>query len=159
MRNNLLALKNIGPTRGGGTAAAPRPVSEPQTAGAGAPMRAIGLALLMLASVGAARWMWRRRAQLATAGPEDEVRAAFELWGRPVGGATLSELESRLRRRRQTAAADYLAGLRRHRYAPEPGETPSSKGRRALRRAVSRGRGIAVRARTWMAIPPRLRRR
>jgi hypothetical protein len=122
-------------------------------------MRAIGLALLMLASVGTARWMWRRRGQLATAGPEDEVRAAFELWGRPVGGATLSELEGRLRRRRQIAAAEYLAGLRHHRYAPGTDAAPSSKGRRALRRAVSRGHGIAVRARAWMALPPRLWRR
>jgi protein-glutamine gamma-glutamyltransferase len=151
-------LGGVGPTRGGGSAAAPRAQRDVREAGAGPPMRALALALAALGCVALGRWTWRQRARLAALGDVDEVRAAFELHGERVGGATLAELEGKLSRGGHERAAGYLAGLRRRRYAPGPAPEPGRRARGALRRAISRGRGPAISARAWLALPPRFRR-
>jgi hypothetical protein len=148
----------VGPTRGGGSAAAPR-ARGVREAGAGTPTLALGLALAALAGVALARWAWRQRARLASLGEVDEVRAAFAAAGRPVGGATLSELADRLEREGHPRAARYLTALRERRYAPAPAVRRERRARGALRTAVSRGKGPGARIRAWLAVPPRLRPR
>jgi hypothetical protein len=56
---------------------------------------------------------------------------------------------------RLPAAAGYLRALRAERYAGGAG--PTAAERRSLRRALTRGRGPLARARTFLALRPRLR--
>jgi transglutaminase-like putative cysteine protease len=149
----------IGPSRGNGSAAAPKASKETRAAAAGPPMRALALALAALGVVALARWSWRQRARLAGLSEVDEIREAFALTGEPVRGATLLELEQSLSRRGHQGAARYLADLRAHRYAPRSAPRPGRRARRALRTAISRGKGPAGHARAWLALPPRLHRR
>jgi len=85
-----------------------------------------------------------------------EVEDALRRVGRPVAtGTTLLGLERRLGSHSPEVSA-YLRSLAAGRYAPVPGELPSSSGRRALRRALAQGLGFGGRLRAWWALPPRL---
>jgi transglutaminase-like putative cysteine protease len=158
-RNGRLNANGIGPSRGNGSAAAPHAQRDVREAGAGASMRALALALAALGAIALIRWAWRQRARLAGLGQVDEIRAAFELTGEPVAGATLLELEERLERRGHSRAARYLASLREGRYARGGASSQRDGSRRALRSAIGHGKGLAGRARAWLALPPRLHRR
>lgn len=87
-------------------------------------------------------------------------REAFELhWALPRAGirtgpgATLLELERRLRSTGRRRAADYALGLRDGRFAG--GEAaPGSSQRRAVRRELSHGRGFATKLQLLLAMPP-----
>jgi hypothetical protein len=67
---------------------------------------------------------------------------------------TLLALERRLGRFAGPASASYAAGLRAHRYDPRAPRAPGVGDRRALRRELSAGTGLAGRLRALIAIPP-----
>jgi hypothetical protein len=81
-----------------------------------------------------------------------ELEAALRRAGRPaVAGTTLRQLEDKLGRTPQAAA--YLRALRGGRYAPSA-PAPTAGGRRALRRELAQGGGVAGRVRALWALPP-----
>jgi hypothetical protein len=109
--------------------------------------------LLALAATLLAR---RRHRRLAPALAPDraiaELQAALRRVGRPAAASmTLTQLEHGLRRTPEAAA--YVQALRASRYAPVPAAPPRGS-RRALRRALARGRGPAARLRALWALPP-----
>jgi hypothetical protein len=68
---------------------------------------------------------------------------------------TLAELERSLRGSHGEGACRYVWLLRRRRYAPAPDPcSPSARDRRALRRALSSGRGPLLRVRLLLALAP-----
>ena len=75
-----------------------------------------------------------------------------EFPGAPV---TLAALELRFADR--PAAAAYIAAVRHARFAPH-GPAPTAAGRRALRAALARRRGLPGRLRALLALPPDLHR-
>jgi transglutaminase-like putative cysteine protease len=105
------------------------------------------LGLVALGGIGGGLWLWRGRQRVERSELERALRGAGETCG---PGTTLTALEARL-----PAAADYLRALRAERYAGGAGPTPAQ--RRNLRRALTRGRGPLARARTFLALRPRLR--
>ena len=66
---------------------------------------------------------------------------------------TLRQLERRLGLSGE--AAGYLRAVSAGRYAPRPQE-PTREQRRALRRELAAGQGLAGRVRTFWALPPRV---
>ena len=131
----------------------PKPFIEPK--GGGTPWVAIagaGLAVALLAGLG--RWALVRHRRPRT-GPVTELERALRSAGVTVPpGATLQALEARLRR--WPAAVEYVAALRAQRFGAGAAG-PTAAQRRGLRRALGHGRGPLARARTWAALPPRLR--
>lgn len=94
----------------------------------------------------------------------DELERALARTGRPAGsGTTLAELERRMRGSPEAAA--YIRALRVARFGPAGGTLgtgsagrvggPSSRDRRALRRALRVGLGVLGRPRALWALPPR----
>jgi hypothetical protein len=82
---------------------------------------------------------------------------ALEGLGRPLGpGTTLLALERRLGQTGGPAAAAYARALRERRFAPAAGPGPRLD-RRALRRALTHGRGLRTRVRALLVLPPRRR--
>jgi len=137
------------PGAGGGGAAA----REAAEAGGGwpplLPVAALAAALVLLL----AALEVRRRA--ATAGVEDravaELVTALRRTGRRVPpGTTLGQLEARL------GGSAYVRALQAARYAGRAG-APSAADRRALRRDLAAGLGVAGRLRALWALPPRRR--
>jgi transglutaminase-like putative cysteine protease len=124
-------------------------------AGSGPPVWPLIPAALLL-TAGGALWVVRRRRLL----PNDPLeRAIFELEtalrrsGRPTPvGMTLRQLERRLGLSGDAAA--YLHAVSAGRYAPRPVQ-PTREQRRALRRELAAGQGLAGRVRTFWALPPR----
>ncbi len=83
-----------------------------------------------------------------------ELERAFARCGRDVpSGTTLAELERRLRGSPEAQA--YVRALRDSRFAGSS-QRPSVQQRRALRRQLRAGLGLAGRARAAWALPPRL---
>jgi hypothetical protein len=84
-----------------------------------------------------------------------ELETALRRSGRAApGGTTLRQLELRLGL--SAEAAGYLRALSATRYAPTPAP-PTNRQRRALRRDLASGQGLAGRLRTFWALPPRPR--
>jgi hypothetical protein len=96
------------------------------------------------------------RPLLRAAGPDAlivELEQALRRCGRPAAPSlTLAALERRLSHR--PPAAEYVARLRRRRYAGV-GPGPSPAQRRALRAALREGLGASGRLRALWALPPR----
>jgi hypothetical protein len=120
------------------------------------------LLLVPLAAVAAAGALAVRR---RVAGPPayegadplvDELERALRRSGRPVpAGTTLSDLE---RRFDGSQASAYIRALREGRYGWED-RPPTPSERRALRRELGEGLGLAGRLRALWALPPRAVRR
>ncbi len=114
-------------------------------------------AALMLA----ATWRARRRTRgLRAVG--DGAQAVAELadalarLGIAVApGSTLTDIEVQLERSHGRAAAAYVRALRDLRYGGARATGPSARQRRALRAALTAGRGPVRRLRGLLAIPPR----
>ena len=111
-----------------------------------------------LGLAGGAVLFWRQaRRPPGTLGPEvDYLVGVMTRFGFTVpAGATLLSLEERIRRVAGPGPASYVAALRRRRYGPEGGRSPTARERRELRRALARvaGAGPLRRARTsvWAA--------
>jgi transglutaminase-like putative cysteine protease len=86
-----------------------------------------------------------------------ELRDALVRMGwRVPAGTTLLALERRLDRLGGPTAAAYAARLREARYSAAADGPPQRAERRALRRALTRGRGPLARARGLIALPPRI---
>ncbi len=84
-----------------------------------------------------------------------ELEAALRRAGRPLPtGTTLRQLERSLGASPEAAA--YLRALSASRYGPDPRD-PTAAERRALRRALAQGLGVAGRLRALWALPPRPR--
>jgi transglutaminase-like putative cysteine protease len=142
-------LRDIGTTQADPTAIS-APADGPR------PWARYALGLLTLAGLGlAGRALLRRRGRPRPL-PVSELEAALRGAGeRLPPGVTLRALEARFRA--SPGATAYLAALREQRYAPTAGSGPTPAQRRGLRRALGRGRGPRARARTWLALRPRLR--
>ncbi|HEY6779336.1 MAG TPA: transglutaminaseTgpA domain-containing protein, partial [Thermoleophilaceae bacterium] len=150
---------------GAGSAASERGTDTGDAAAAGDDATSGLLPLLVLVLVAgaaagllAARRLRRRRA-LSRAEHADarllELRRALERLGWDVPAqTTLLDLERRLDRSVGPSAAGYVAALRAHRYDPRTPDMPGAGERRALRRALTAGRGLRVRLRGLLALPP-----
>jgi len=128
---------------------APAVVQEPEAASRVGLLLLVVLALPAVALLLARRW--RRRAR----GPAGEDREIAELLtalsrtGREVPArATLRELEARL------GGSPYVRALAAARYGPRPVPLDAAA-RRAFRRELSAGLGLAGRLRALWAVPPR----
>jgi hypothetical protein len=116
------------------------------------------LAPLALLAAAAAVFAARRR-RLRPSSPLEravyELEMALRRSGRTTpGGTTLRQLEQRLGL--SSEAAGYLRAVSAGRYAPKP-VLPTNGQRKALRRELSTGLGLAGRVRTFWALPPRPR--
>jgi transglutaminase-like putative cysteine protease len=124
-------------------------------AGSGTPLWPL-IPVALLLSAGGALWAVRRRHER----PDDPLeRAIYELEtalrrsGRPTpAGMTLRQLEARLGL--SGDAAGYLRAVSAGRYTPRAAQ-PTAEQRRALRRELAAGQGLAGRVRTFWALPPR----
>jgi protein-glutamine gamma-glutamyltransferase len=116
----------------------------------------LGTFALAAAAIGArAAWFRRLQPRLAAEAQVRELRPGLRRLGWPVrDGETLLGLEWRLRRAGKSAAAGYLAGLRRGRFAADEAAPPTLASRRALRRELTRARGLGGRLRGLFALPP-----
>ena len=128
--------------------------------GGGAPPAwAILLALVVLSAGGSAVVLLLRRdgasrSAAADASLRELERALPRLGWELRPGTTLLELEQRLRRAARPRAAAYVAALRAGRFTPGEASAPAPAERRALRRELTAARGIATRARGFLALPP-----
>jgi protein-glutamine gamma-glutamyltransferase len=119
------------------------------------PWLLVPLVLALLGALVMARLVWRTRrlspAELADAQLAELRRALSSLgWTMPAG-TTLLGLERRLDRAAGPASANYVAGLRAHRYDPRAPGAPTLRERRALRRELT-ARGGWLRG--LLVIPP-----
>jgi transglutaminase-like putative cysteine protease len=129
--------------------------------GGGLPLL-VPVALLAATGLGAAAATARRRARFDAAtrparldAQVSELAGALEAASYGVGGgATLLDLERRLRDGGRAAAAAYVKALRACLYARVPGAQPGLHERRAARRELGRARGIRERLRLLAAMPP-----
>ena len=112
--------------------------------------------LLAVGALAAARAVRRERRHQPTAPELAELERALRRTGRDGRPpATLRDLERLLGP--DPAASAYLTAVRRVRYAGG-GEGPTPEERRALRRALGDGLGVAGRLRAFWALPPQPRR-
>jgi transglutaminase-like putative cysteine protease len=131
-----------------------------------------GLTLLAALAGGVAALHRRRRRAIGGGSPADQRLRELE-WALPAlgwsvpAGTTLLELERRLGRAAGPAAASYVARLRAGRFAgggsgpvgaagsaDGASQPPGAAERRALRRALTAGRGPGARLRALLALPP-----
>jgi protein-glutamine gamma-glutamyltransferase len=118
-----------------------------------------GLAALVLGVAWIAVARVRRRRAREPLAPLDravaELEAALRRAGRPLpAGTTLRQLEHSLGASPEATA--YLRAVSASRYGPDP-RIPTAAERRALRRALAQGLGVAGRLRALWALPPRRR--
>jgi transglutaminase-like putative cysteine protease len=126
-----------------------------ETGGSGAPLWPLIPVALLLAALGA--WFVARRRRERPDDPLErailELETALRRSGRPTpAGMTLRQLERRLGL--SGDAAGYLRAVSAARYAPRSAG-PTRGQRRALRRELAAGQGLAGRVRTFWALPPR----
>ncbi|HEX8054782.1 MAG TPA: transglutaminase domain-containing protein [Thermoleophilaceae bacterium] len=153
----------------GDTAGISRPVHDVDLSGGGAEEGGksslwIALALVLALPLAVLGGLWVvalvRARRVRRSGGDPDVRElvwALDRLGHPVApGTTLLGLERRLAGIGGPAAARHARALRQRRFAP-PGPVRDAAGldRRALRRALTRGRGPLTRVRALMALPPR----
>jgi transglutaminase-like putative cysteine protease len=126
----------------------------------------LGASLLVLVPLAlAVLWVMslaRRRPHFHSRGGEGavaELRRALDRLGYDYPArTTLAELERRLKITAGPGAARYVRLLRQQRYArPGAGQPPTTRDRRALRRALTDGGGPLARLRGLLAIPPHAR--
>jgi hypothetical protein len=129
----------------------PRPSGSRHSSGGGSDAWVIVLAVLLVgAGIAAARFVLR--VPRTPDGLVDELERALVRTRRPLtAGATLAGLEQRLRA--SPGAASYVRTLRVARYGGHP-RMPTAAERRAVRRELARGLGLAGRLRAWWALPP-----
>ncbi|MEP6954419.1 MAG: transglutaminase-like domain-containing protein, partial [Solirubrobacteraceae bacterium] len=152
-------------TRAGGTAlgqSGDRPFSSGDPGAGSAPAQpgtdwaliGTGGVAALLALAGAVL-LWRRRSPFVPSAPElAELERALHRSGRtPTPALTLAKLEAMLGA--GGAGAAYVRALGQQRFAGA-GAGPTRAHRRALRRELGAGLGIAGRLRAWLALPPRL---
>ena len=101
----------------------------------------------------------RRLLQRSRRDGEDREVAALRRALEGVGGAlpprmTLRELELRLQRSGDSQAARYARMVRERRFGARGGQAPDGAARRALWRALTRGRGPRARLAALAALPP-----
>jgi transglutaminase-like putative cysteine protease len=132
-----------------------RPSASRHSSGGGSDAWMIVLAVLLVgAGIAAAGFVLR--VPRTPDGLVDELELALVRTRRPLTpGATLAGLEQRLRA--SPGAASYVRTLRVARYGGHP-RMPTASERRALRRELARGLGLAGRLRAWWALPPWLGR-
>jgi transglutaminase-like putative cysteine protease len=117
------------------------------------PLIPLGLAAAAMLALAARRH--RRRPSSPLERALAELETALRRSGRAApGGTTLRQLEHRLGL--SPEAAGYLHALSATRYAATPAP-PTNRQRRALRRELASGQGLAGRLRTFWALPPRRR--
>ena len=117
------------------------------------------LAAGVLALAAAALVLRRRRRALtgaaATEASLHELRRALVRLGWDLGpGTTLLQLERRLARAAGPRAADYVSRLRAGRFSRGGASPPGRVDRRQLRRELTGGRGLRMRLRGFLALPP-----
>ncbi len=144
-----------GPTRtSSGRSAGARPGAGPLIAACLAAVVLLLGAVLLVAGPPARR---RKRGGHSDAAVEELRRALSRLGRAPAAGTTLAELEASLTDAYGSPAGGYPRALRRMRYSPAAGAPPPSPAeRRALRRALTSGRGPIVKIRGLLALPPRI---
>src|SRR3954468_24854002 len=141
----------------------PTPIGDPRSrvadpGGTNWPLFA-GFGVLALLLVAGAVVIGRRgRLPDGPLGPDvAELQRALHRAGRtPAAATTLSALERTLGS--SDAAVGYLRAVRAHRYGGAPAG-PTAAQRRALRRELASGLGLAGRLRAWWALPPVVGRR
>ncbi|MEA2272941.1 MAG: protein-glutamine gamma-glutamyltransferase [Solirubrobacteraceae bacterium] len=133
--------------------------SDPHAAGSGGGGRGWGTPILIVAALGVGalaipRLMRRRRGRPVAADPDlaELMRALWQTGRAPAPGMTLRRLETIMGG--TPAAEGYVRALRVRRYG-RGGPLPSARERRALRRELAAGLGLAGRLRALIAIPPR----
>lgn len=119
----------------------------------------IVLALVALSLAGSATVALRRRRALTPAAAADASlrelqRALARLGWELTPGTTLLQLERRLGRVAGPRAAAYVARLRAGRFARGEASPPGGAERRALRRQLTAKRGVRLRVRGFVALPP-----
>jgi transglutaminase-like putative cysteine protease len=134
-------------------------IVERHASSAGLDIALVGvLALLVLAGVGvgvARRGGGRTSSEDADRELHDLQRALARAGAPAPPGMTLAQLERSLCSSHGEGAGRYVRLLRRRRYAPAPNpRSPSARDRRALRRALSAGRGPLLRFRLLLALAP-----
>ena len=134
----------------------PRAAGEAATAAARPPgcWPASGLPRWAAAGVLLARRRLRPHGT-AEAGLAELERALPRLGWKLPPGTTLLQLEQRLRRAAGPASAGYVGQLRGRRFGPAQAPGPPAADRRAVRRELTAGGGLAARLRGFMALPPR----
>ncbi|HWE08715.1 MAG TPA: transglutaminase domain-containing protein [Solirubrobacteraceae bacterium] len=132
-------------------AQSPQPTASHHASGGSSDTWVILVAVLLAgAGLGAAGILLR--APRTPDGLVDELERALVRTRRPLtDGATLAALEQRLEA--TPGAAGYVRALRMARYGGQP-RLPTAAERRALRRELARGLGLAGRLRAWWALPP-----
>jgi protein-glutamine gamma-glutamyltransferase len=117
------------------------------------PLLAAIAVVLALALAGAVLVVRRGRLPGGPLAPElAELQRALHRTGRtPTPATTLTALERTLGG--SDAALGYLRAVRAHRYGGAPAG-PTKAQRRALRRELASGLGLAGRVRAWWALPP-----
>lgn len=112
----------------------------------------IGAAVVLAGVLALVGWAVRP-ATVSVSDLVDELERALARTRRPLADdMTLAGLEHRLAS--SPEAAGYVRTLRLHRYGGAPG-LPTSAQRRAVRRELARGLGLAGRLRALWALPPR----
>ena len=129
---------------------------------AGSPSgRIVALAVALAVLLASTLVLARARAHAARL-PDADVRelaaALGRLGNRRRSSHTLLELERRLERSRQSDAARYVRRVRERRFGPPGSRSPDARGRRALRRHLTRGGGLRGLIRGYAALPPRRNR-
>ena len=119
----------------------------------------LALPLLTVAGIWVVALLRARRVRRSGGDPDvRELVWALDRLGHPVPpGMTLLALERRLGTSVGPAAARHVRALRERRFAPPASVRVRGLDRRALRRALTRGRGPVVRLRALLALPPRRR--
>ena len=117
----------------------------------------LALPLAVIGGLWVAALIRARRVRRAADDPDlRELVWALERLGQPVApGTTLLGLERRLGELAGPAAARHVRMLRERRFAPPGARSERGLDRRALRRALTRGRGPRARLRALIALPPR----
>ena len=119
----------------------------------------IALALFAVVLTAGAVSLRRRRRRAGSAAAADaslrELQRALPRLGWELApGTTLLELERRLGRMAGPRAAAYVSRLRAGRFGRGRPTAPDAAERRALRRELTAGRGLRVRLRGFLALPP-----
>ena len=143
----------------GGSKSSPLGDVEPTTDEGRSPLASLLPPLTMVAIASGLALTWRRRQRLlAPEGAREQLRelerALPRLGWEVPPGVTLLQIERDVGGLAGPNVAAYVAGLRANRFGPHRRRRPGPGERRALRRALARGRGPRARLRALLAIPP-----
>jgi transglutaminase-like putative cysteine protease len=155
-------LQHGGGGGGGGDGGSRAPAAAPAASGggAGAPVSPLGALAVLAAAVlilPPVRSLRHRRLTPGVAAEREagELRRVLRATGwAPAASTTLLGVEARLRSARRGAAAAYVRRHRLRLYGGEPDPAPTLAARRAARRDLAAGNGLAARLRLLWAMPP-----